>query len=67
MSGKRVSESGDELRWFKSSYSGSGGGDCVEVAAGQGAVYVRDSKAATGPALRLGRDQWTAFVAHAVR
>lgn len=23
-----------ELEWFKSSYSGSGGGDCVEVAAG---------------------------------
>ncbi|MEU5169305.1 DUF397 domain-containing protein [Streptomyces mutomycini] len=54
----------DGLRWFKSSYSGSDGGDCVEVAAGHGAVYVRDSKATSGgPTLRVGRGQWTAFLA----
>lgn len=58
----------DGLRWRKSSYSGSGGGDCVEVAAARDAVYVRDSKAVgTGPVLRVGREQWTAFVALTTR
>ncbi|MEU0134435.1 DUF397 domain-containing protein [Streptomyces sp. NPDC006296] len=53
----------DELRWFKSSHSGSGGGDCVEVAVGGGAVHVRDSKeAGDGPALRVGRTEWAAFL-----
>jgi hypothetical protein len=53
-----------ELAWFKSSYSGTSGGDCVEVAAGHGAVYVRDSKVAgDGPMLRVGRGEWAAFVA----
>ncbi|WP_442815472.1 DUF397 domain-containing protein [Streptomyces sp. NBC_01763] len=60
---ERVTENVDELRWFKSSYSGSDGGDCVEVAAGHGAVYVRDSKVAgVGPVLRVGRGEWAAFV-----
>ncbi|MFE4953989.1 DUF397 domain-containing protein [Streptomyces sp. NPDC056653] len=64
MSVERVTENVDELRWSKSSYSGSDGGDCVEVAAGHGAVYVRDSKVADGePVLRVGRGEWTAFVA----
>ncbi|MFJ2302179.1 DUF397 domain-containing protein [Streptomyces sp. NPDC087787] len=55
------------LDWFKSSYSGTNGGDCVEVAAGLDAVYVRDSKAAGGgPVLRVGRGEWAAFVALAV-
>ncbi|MFF0291374.1 DUF397 domain-containing protein [Streptomyces sp. NPDC005262] len=53
----------DELRWFKSRYSGSDGGDCVEGAAGNGAVYLRDSKVAgDGPVLRVGRGEWAAFV-----
>ncbi|MEU5089243.1 DUF397 domain-containing protein [Streptomyces sp. NPDC021356] len=53
-----------ELNWFKSSYSGTNGGDCVEVAAGPAAVYVRDTKAAgRGPMLRVGRGEWAAFVA----
>ncbi|MGW4231412.1 DUF397 domain-containing protein [Streptomyces sp. NPDC004980] len=52
-----------ELRWFKSSYSGSGGGDCVEVAVGHAAIYVRDSKAVGGePSLRVGRGEWAAFL-----
>ncbi len=60
---ERATGSANELRWFKSSYSGSGGGDCVEVAAGHGVVHVRDSKAAgDGPALRVGREEWAAFV-----
>lgn len=61
---EQVTESVDGLQWFKSSYSGSDGGDCVEVAAGLDAAYVRDSKAAgDGPTLRVGRGEWAAFVA----
>lgn len=67
MSVEQVAECGDGLHWFKSTYSGSDGGDCVEVAAGVDAVYVRDSKAAGGgPALRVGHNEWAAFVALAV-
>ncbi|MFI5688710.1 DUF397 domain-containing protein [Streptomyces sp. NPDC051636] len=67
MSVEQVSGNVNGLRWFKSSYSGSGGGNCVEVAAGLDAVYVRDSKVAGGrPVLRVGRGEWAAFVAHAV-
>ncbi|MEU2494521.1 DUF397 domain-containing protein [Streptomyces sp. NPDC007883] len=64
MSVEQVANNGDGLRWFKSSYSGSDGGDCVEVAAGLDAVYVRDSKAVgDGPVLRVGQGEWAAFVA----
>ncbi|MDQ1040381.1 hypothetical protein QFZ75_006797 [Streptomyces sp. V3I8] len=67
MSVEQVSENVNGLRWFTSSYSGSGGGNCVEVAAGLDAVYVRDSKTAGGgPIVRVGQSQWTAFVALAV-
>lgn len=54
--------------WFKSGYSGTSGGDCAEVAADLDAVYVRGSKAAdSGPALRIARNEWAAFVALAVK
>ncbi|MGW4721584.1 DUF397 domain-containing protein [Streptomyces sp. NPDC004291] len=50
-------------RWRKSSYSGTNGGDCVEVADGfPGAVPVRDSKNPAGPALVMGAGAWQAFV-----
>ncbi|MEV7053586.1 DUF397 domain-containing protein [Streptomyces anulatus] len=50
--------------WRKSSYSGTSGGDCVEVADGSpcGSVPVRDSKNPTGPAIVLGAHAWQAFV-----
>lgn len=35
--------------WRKSSYSGGGGQNCVEVAAVPGAVAIRDSKDPDGP------------------
>ncbi|MFG3005231.1 DUF397 domain-containing protein, partial [Streptomyces calvus] len=38
-----------ELDWLKSSYSGSEGDDCVEVAFALGMVHVRDSKEMDGP------------------
>ncbi|GAA2476219.1 MULTISPECIES: DUF397 domain-containing protein [Actinomycetes] len=50
------------LDWFKSSYSGTEGGDCVEVAAGTTAVHIRDSKATTGPLLTVSREAWAGFI-----
>ncbi|GAA3063474.1 DUF397 domain-containing protein [Streptomyces roseofulvus] len=52
----------ESLAWFKSSYSGGDGGQCVEVAAGAGAVHVRDSKDVARPALRVSRDAWAGFL-----
>ncbi|MFF4176393.1 DUF397 domain-containing protein [Streptomyces sp. NPDC001750] len=52
----------ESLAWFKSSYSGTEGGQCIEVAAGMGAVHVRDSKTATGPVLQVSREAWVGFV-----
>ncbi|MER5292359.1 DUF397 domain-containing protein [Streptomyces pharetrae] len=53
-----------ELSWRKSSYSGSGGGDCVEVATAPGTVHVRDSKAQTDAALAFPHKQWAAFTTY---
>ncbi|MFW6691781.1 DUF397 domain-containing protein [Streptomyces sp. MAR4 CNX-425] len=49
--------------WRKSSYSGGSGGSCVEVADGQPAVPVRDSKDPHGPALVFTGEAWRSFVA----
>ncbi|MFF9559880.1 DUF397 domain-containing protein [Streptomyces albus] len=51
-----------ELSWRKSSYSGSGGGNCVEVARTSGRVHVRDSKEQCGPVLSVPSAQWAAFI-----
>ncbi|MBU7599439.1 DUF397 domain-containing protein [Streptomyces sp. P38-E01] len=53
-----------ELTWFTSSYSGSGGGECVEVAMEQNAVRVRDSKERHRAALALTPTAWSHFTAH---
>jgi Domain of unknown function (DUF397) len=54
----------DRLQWRKSSYSGSNGGACVEVAAlPDGNRAVRDSKDPDGPRLAFTPDQWLAFTA----
>jgi len=51
-------------RWRKSSYSGNGGGDCVEVALNlPGVVAVRDSKNPDGGYLTFGASVWEAFTA----
>ncbi|MFD3499110.1 DUF397 domain-containing protein [Streptomyces sp. NPDC058678] len=50
------------LAWFKSSYSGAEGGDCVEVAAATAGVHVRDSKAAAGPVVTVSREAWEGFL-----
>ena len=52
-----------ELAWFKSSYSGAEGGQCVEVASTADSVHVRDSKRRLdGPVLTVGREAWAGFV-----
>ncbi|MET9592421.1 DUF397 domain-containing protein [Streptomyces sp. NPDC006516] len=52
----------ESLAWFKSSYSGAEGGQCIEVAAGVGAVFVRDSKSVAGPVLQVSREAWAGLV-----
>jgi hypothetical protein len=49
--------------WRKSSYSGSGGGNCIEVANAPATVLVRDSKDPDGPRLAFGPHTWAAFAA----
>lgn len=51
--------------WRKSSYSGNGGGNCVEVGQhGDGTVLVRDTKNnGSGPVHRYTRAGWHAFLA----
>ncbi|CAL9590912.1 DUF397 domain-containing protein [Streptomyces sp. enrichment culture] len=51
-----------ELAWFKSSYSGTQGDDCVEVAFAERAVHVRDSKDVSRPAVAVSREGWGEFV-----
>ncbi|SDM74410.1 protein of unknown function [Streptomyces sp. cf386] len=52
------------LVWFKSSYSGNDGPECVEVAISPAhpTVHVRDSKDKDGARLAFTDDSWTAFV-----
>ncbi|OSP44934.1 DUF397 domain-containing protein [Streptomyces sp. 13-12-16] len=57
----------DEGAWFKSSYSGSDGDDCVEVARDTWAVHVRDSKDRRGPELALSPTAWTDFIGYATQ
>jgi hypothetical protein len=48
--------------WRKSSFSGSNGGTCVEVARNlPGLVAVRDSNNPDGPKLAFAPDAWAAF------
>lgn len=53
----------NELHWFKSTYSGGDGGECVEIAADAAAIHVRDSKERGGPRLAFTRNAWSGFVA----
>jgi len=52
-----------ELRWFKSSYSGGDGDNCVEVAVRPEAVHVRDSKDKGIRPLLVAPTAWAAFTA----
>jgi hypothetical protein len=54
--------SASDLAWFKSSYSGSQGDSCVEVALTEQTICVRDSKDVTRPHFAVGREEWARFV-----
>lgn len=62
MNNAESSTAASGLAWFKSSYSGAEGGDCVEVAATTAVVHVRDSKADSGPILTVSREAWASLV-----
>ncbi|MFI5679019.1 DUF397 domain-containing protein [Streptomyces cellulosae] len=47
--------------WFKSSYSGSEGDNCIEVAMRAEAVLVRDSKDTQRQFLAVSPAAWSAF------
>ncbi|MBX7266508.1 DUF397 domain-containing protein [Micromonospora sp. Llam7] len=52
-----------DLKWRKSSRSGTGNGNCVEVATNvAGMVAVRDSKNPDGPMLTASPAEWRAFL-----
>ncbi|WP_328885950.1 DUF397 domain-containing protein [Streptomyces sp. NBC_00316] len=61
-----TSTAAPEFAWFKSSYSGAEGGDCLEVANATGAVHIRDSKVTAGPVLTVSPHAWAGFVGLAV-
>jgi len=56
------------LRWFKSSYSSSSGGECLEVAfeaprtGATHTTHIRDSKNPGGPTLTVSVEAWAAFL-----
>ncbi|MFH9039741.1 DUF397 domain-containing protein [Streptomyces sp. NPDC017966] len=67
MNGDKARPHADDLAWFKSSYSAGDGGQCVEVATGSGALYVRDSKHEAGPVVSLTPEAWAEFIGFAAR
>lgn len=57
----------DDLSWRKSSYSGSEGGNCLEVATHSSSVHIRDSKAPHGPVLTVSPATWSEFLEQLTR
>jgi hypothetical protein len=56
----------DNLRWRKSSYSGSNGGNCVEVGSHDSTILIRDTKEhGRGQVHRFTTAEWRAFIAAA--
>jgi hypothetical protein len=49
-------------QWFKSSYSGGSGTECVECARMEGGALVRDSKHVRGSVLTVQTPAWRAFI-----
>lgn len=50
-----------ELHWFKSSYSGGSGTECVECAHADGSTLIRDSKRSEA-VVEVRHDAWRTFV-----
>ena len=48
--------------WRKSTYSGSSGGDCVEVADAENTVMIRDTTSRDGGTLAFSASGWSAFL-----
>ncbi|MGW8884352.1 DUF397 domain-containing protein [Streptomyces sp. NPDC055749] len=53
----------ERVHWFKSSYSGGSGTECVEVADLDTFVGVRDSKRPEGACVSVHTSAWAEFVA----
>jgi hypothetical protein len=51
----------EHLTWRKSSYSGSGGGQCLEAAESAGAILIRDTANRAGIVLSVPADAWRKF------
>ncbi|MFJ9377792.1 DUF397 domain-containing protein [Streptomyces sp. NPDC101455] len=49
-------------QWFKSSYSGGSGTECVECARTEDGAFVRDSKQACGSAVAVTNRAWHTFI-----
>ncbi|WP_079175451.1 DUF397 domain-containing protein [Streptomyces malaysiense] len=49
-------------QWFKSSYSGGSGTECVECASVDGGALIRDSKNTEGPEIRIKVAPWRLFL-----
>ncbi|MFE9814843.1 DUF397 domain-containing protein [Streptomyces sp. NPDC005773] len=54
-----------ELNWFKSSYSGGDGDNCVEVALAAHTVHVRDAKDTDRRPFAVSTAAWSDFTAYA--
>lgn len=55
-------ETGRQTTWRKSSYSGTNGGECVEVAAGAPRIAIRDSKNLGGAVVTINRARFEDFI-----
>lgn len=52
-----------DQHWRKASYSGNGGGNCVEVGDAGRVVLVRDTTDRAGTMLSVAADAWQSFTA----
>ncbi|WP_372344558.1 DUF397 domain-containing protein [Streptomyces sp. KL116D] len=52
-----------ELTWFKSTHSGSEGGECLELArcSHTHTIHIRDSKNPDGPTFTVRPEAWSVF------
>ncbi|WP_436890372.1 DUF397 domain-containing protein [Nocardiopsis dassonvillei] len=57
----------NHLRWRKSSYSGSQGGNCVEVAGDHLHMHLRDSRNPGLGHLSFRQEEWGTFLTATVR
>lgn len=51
----------EDTRWRKSTFSGNGGADCVEVGIANGMIVVRDTKSRERAMLRFSAETWRRF------